>query len=585
MATLAIASSLPASTYAGARASETVDLSSPFGAAWTDPQPKELLLAFDLTAGRVFRLDYGEDVQLVFGERYVSLIAGTPRRIQTHLRYLPDTRYLSVALSVGEGRPTDLQLIESDAARGYLRASPIVSLPWPTPSATRLSMYVPDTPANRSAPMLADTILRSARDDGLPAHRPRRHIACDAAPELIHVVNYFLGLCGKAAPTVIMPSPSAPPAPDSVSMPPARLRRIIANGRNPMGLMAGAYACGFPLDYVAAPRMKRDTVPSLACLSRATLIVTLYQALFPRQWDLTHFTRVIDNVLGQDGVGVPVRDTSDTTTFVSAVLQQNGPTDTRRADALDAFHRANAALGTLDAWSPATSASTSASASTASCSVAAADPASLVTRARVAAIGRYELDLANYTPQTIVPRVRQHGTWVASATPFTHTIVDTDDMTALREIIDTTGAWHARYAAHEQTLTRPTTADCAQAQRRRFAYTASSLAHNIHNDAHGGTGDSTIFIVVRHGGAIVSILQAWRHRDDMHIVGSISAPDNVIAPDAEGALRGGGAYALQRLFAYSQSRGLQRVTSDAITEPSALLKVHAGFRRTGDLDL
>lgn len=590
VAALVAALGLSAPASAGAPASRTIDLSSGYGTAWTDPQPKQLLLAFDLSAGRVFRLDYGDDVQIVFGERHVSLIAGNPRRIQTHVRYLPETRYIAMAMSVGEGLPTSLQLVESDAARGYLRSSPIVSLPifslpiFSLPSAIpsqRLSMYVPDTPSNRTPPLLTDTILRPAGDAHLPAHRPRRHIACDAAPELIHVVNYFLGLCGRAAQPVLAPS-----APAGDTLPPARLVRVVANGRNPMGLMAGAHACGFPLDYAVAPRMKRDTVPSLACLSRATLIVTLYQALFPRQWDLAHFTRMIDNVLGGGGIGEPVPDARDATAFVGAVLQQTGTADTRRADALNAFHRANAALGTFGAWSPSTSPSTSASTSpstpAARCTAApSANLAPDVARARAAAIGRYEIDLTGYTPRTIVPRIRRYGNWVESGA-FTHTIVDTDDMAALREIIDTTGAWHARYAAHEQSLSWVRSADCAEARRQRLAYIATSIAFNINNDAHGGTSDGTVFVVVRHAGAIVSIQQAQRQRDAMHIVDSLSAPDNVIAPNAEGALRGAGAYALQQLFEYSRSHGLRRVTSDAITEPSALLKTQAGFHRTGD---
>lgn len=212
----------------------------------------------------------------------------------------------------------------------------------------------------------------------------------------------------------------------------------------------------------------------------------------------------------------------------------------------------------------------------------------MAARARTAMVGQYAFDLAAYTPRTIVPRIRQHGTWVESGT-FTHTIVDTDDFAALVEIINTTDAWHKRYSAYARTMPRSGLIPCAERQRQDMLRAAVSIAFNINGDAHGGTSDGTVFVVVRHGGVIVSIQQGRRgterdgDSDTMRIIDSLSAPDNVITPDAEGALRGAGAYALQQLLEYSRAHGLQRVTSTAITEPSALVKVDAGFYRTGNI--
>lgn len=547
---------------------EAYDLPALFGPAWTTRQPKQVLLAFDLNAGKVFRVDHGDNVQLVFNERHASLISGAPKRILTHLRYSPETRYVILAMSLTPDHSNEVQLIESDVQRRYLRSSPIVSLPWPEKFGALMSIKVPDVVANRTSPRLTSAIFRLG-DSGVSPRRSRRSLGCDSASELISVVNFFLGLCASSSHPALAPAPSEAPAP-------FRLVRVYGAGRNPMAMMGAARACRIPLDYALAPRMKRDTVPSLACLSRATLIITLYQALFPRQWDLARFTRVIDRVLTDGHLGEPLANARDAATFVSAVRQQTSTIDTRRADAINAFHGANAALGTLGMWSPATS--------SARCTAAdMAGGVSAAAHARTAATGLYELDLADHVPQAAVARVRHGGTWIASETPFTHTIVDTDDVDALRQIIDTTARWHASYLAHEQMLPLTAATDCAERERRRLAFTATSIAHNIHGDAHGGTSDGTIFIVVRHGDTIVSILQAQRQDHSMRIVDTLSAPDNVLVPEAEGALRGAGAYALQQLFAYSQARGVQTVTSEAVTEPSALLKVQAGFRRTGDL--
>lgn len=549
---------------------EAYDLSAMLGSDWKASEPMQIVLMFDLSAGRTFRIDYGDNMYVAFGSKHARLIAGDTPRIQTMLRYRPEARYVALSLNLALDKRVEVQLAQGDAAMRLVDASPIVSLPWPKTSGDILSIQKMDVPQDRGVALRLTKFVFRQSASATPHTRRSRGANCDAGPALFTVINRIFQLCENSPITLETPATRA-------GEPVFRLTHVISHDQNPMAVMAAAGVCGVPPDGVPASRTRRDTVPSLACLSRATLIVTLYQILFPEQWNLEHFTRIIDHILAHGSVGASVANTNDANTLVSVVQQQTSATDTRRADALEAYHHATAALAPPLVVSPLPSAAPCTTAG--SSGMATAD-----LPGRNAAIGRYELYLAAFTPTAVLPRVRQQNALITSTTPFEFTVVDTDDMAQLREIITFTGAWMAEYDRLDALHKRRCSMNPRDPVSAYVRFAAPSIAHNIFEDAHGGTSDGTVFIVVRFGGRPVSILEGQLQGDGTaSIVYSLSAPENVFDPLHEGAIRGAGNFALQQFLTYAKARGIRTVTSDVITEPSALLKQKAGFRHFSEL--
>ncbi len=87
-------------------------------------------------------------------------------------------------------------------------------------------------------------------------------------------------------------------------------------------------------------------------------------------------------------------------------------------------------------------------------------------------------------------------------------------------------------------------------------------------------------MVVRLEGEIVSILGATTGVADneFYIDVSVSAPCNVLTPNAEGNIRGAGTAAVHELARYLKDKGGKTLRSNVISQPSARVKMKIGFK-------
>ena len=89
-----------------------------------------------------------------------------------------------------------------------------------------------------------------------------------------------------------------------------------------------------------------------------------------------------------------------------------------------------------------------------------------------------------------------------------------------------------------------------------------------------------LFVVVRLEGEIVSVLGAAKGdtNDEFYIDVSVSAPRNVLTPNAEGNIRGAGTAAVHELARYLKEKGVKTLRSTVISQPSARVKMKLGFK-------
>ena len=90
-----------------------------------------------------------------------------------------------------------------------------------------------------------------------------------------------------------------------------------------------------------------------------------------------------------------------------------------------------------------------------------------------------------------------------------------------------------------------------------------------------------LFVVVRLNGEIVSVLGASEGRDaseEYYIDVSVSEPRNVLTPNVEGNVRGAGTAAVHELARYLKQKGVKKLRSHVISQPSARVKNKLGFK-------
>ncbi|CND40919.1 beta-gamma-crystallin [Yersinia pseudotuberculosis] len=66
--------------------------------------------------------------------------------------------------------------------------------------------------------------------------------------------------------------------------------------------------------------------------------------------------------------------------------------------------------------------------------------------------------------------------------------------------------------------------------------------------------------------------------NDVGVAGSLTNPDYVITPNAEGAVRGAGTAAIRALADHFKRKGKISLVSSVISQPSAIVKKKVGFR-------
>ncbi|PLP97845.1 hypothetical protein CYJ10_25540 [Cupriavidus pauculus] len=499
-----------------------------------------------------------------------------------------DTAFVSIALAYDDPEHLDVQLVSSDRMRKVVGTSPIATVPRPAaPLGTTLAIDNESSEAIRIAGLSFALVKPEAR-----LQPPTR---CWHS-EMLAVATYFLGQCsapslspagqdrdairysaGAAAYTGFNAVISGKPR---TAAPETRLVSYTAMGRNPMAVYAAARVCRAEIEHIATPRMRRGVDDPADCISRTMTIIALFQTLFGPQWDSDRFEQVMSSILTHGTTGYATSNPEVENQLIAAVQERDRTTtrDNRRQTAMAAYRAADQVFqvsrnGTMDME---VAAARMHAAGNGQLVLSDAAPATLA-EAQSAPLGRYQIDLRTYQPQTVTPRVLRNGRWEQDArNPFTYEIHSWDNIPIMLRLSSVLQGWRDDYRrfAGDNALS-PGQVSLAHTGRRMADSMVTSIAE----------GEPAIYVVVLYRGFPVSVLLGSIDEDDptKADVGTVvSAPQNVLYRDS--AVRGAASHGLQAYLNHLHGRGVTDVFTSAITAPSALVKQRAGFKLIEPLD-
>lgn len=499
-----------------------------------------------------------------------------------------EAAFVSIALAYDDPAHLDVQLVSSDRMRKVLRTSPIATVPRPAaPLGTTLAIE------NESSEVVRIAGLSFALVK--PEARLQPPTACWHS-EMLAVATFFLGQCsapspGKAAqdPDAIRYSAGAPahtgfnalvPGKARTAVPETRLVSYTAMGRNPMAVYAAAHVCRAEIEHIATPRMRRGVDDPADCVSRTMTIIALSQTLLGPHWNSDRFEQIISSILTHGTTGYASSDPELENQLIAAVQERDRTTtrDNRRETAMAAYRAADQVFqvsrnGTMDME---VAAARMHAAGNGQLVLSDTAPATLA-EARSAPLGRYQIDLRTYQPQTVMPRVLRNGRWEQDArNPFTYEIHNWDNIPVMLRLSGVLQGWRDDYRrfASDNALS-PGQVSLAHTGRRMADSMVTSIAE----------GEPAVYVLVLYRGFPVSVLLGSIDEDDptKADVGTVvSAPQNVLYRDS--AVRGAASFGLQVYLNYLNGRGVTDVFTSAITTPSALVKQRAGFKLIEPLD-
>ncbi|CAG9181382.1 hypothetical protein [Cupriavidus pampae] len=482
-------------------------------------------------------------------------------------------RYTTVKMVFRVGDSVDVQLVRSDAERRFIDATPITTLPWPQQSDEVISIR---NMSQRSAIVL---------------DRPR-------------------AIVGSGTDATADPLKSLGER--------AVLAQYFADDRNPLAMSAAARVCRIPLARLfsmpgpsfATTRARKGIGNWEACASRVTTIVTLYQVLFPRGWDIARFRTVIRRVLDHGLVQREAGTDAEEAEFVTAIREQTDTEDTRLADAVLGFHMANV----IRAYSLAARIDLEPLAADREAlgAVACRTPGGQagVSEAGANTLGWYRYDLNDYVYRVVLPQERRHGTPSQLLNePFVISVAtreDTSDIMALRvEMYE----WQLRYmqallpgtqipthgfrpelpdSPAPRVHSSPCRPDLPHAGRDFLAATGYSMTQGIDDalrHAYARTYADSVFVTVFFRRQPVAVLYGQiplTGSTEAEVLMLVSAPENVLEPRRDGAIRGAGAAALNYFIQHARSQGMTAVRVQAISGPATKV-TKAGFRLDDEL--
>lgn len=573
---------------------DAYDLPSQFNRAWSDISHghPQLAMTFRIDPEARAIIEFGNGLYLQLMHTGAVVTTFWPYRQLAALASDARARHLTVAMEFRPGQGFDVQLIRSDADRRYLDATLIHSLPWPAERDEVVSIRN----AHPARALLRADLTINTVD---PLNRVTRDATCQRVPVLA-VGNAFLRGCERADTTVQIPAPTPARATE------ATLVRTFADAGNPLALGAAARLCRVSLNQIFNTRPMRGVPNWSACVSRTTLIVSLYQTLFPDGWNLERFSNIVRDALDHGRMPASVAGTPSATQFVHAVREQVGEVDRRYEDAIAAFHQANV----LNAYSLARNMDMLAAleqpgASNAPDCAALAGSADAIARAQRGMMGDYWLDLTAYTPRTVHPRIWRQGMLQEAAEPFTFMHAGPQDMELLVSIRALMQSWSDAYmreftaAAPGATgvpvtgapgidagvapLGEPATQACSASTPQAdlvLAMSGASIANGI-EEATREADASSHFVVASFRGSPVAVLFGTIPTSGERVAESrflISAPRNVLDRHAEGAVHGAGSAVSHAFVQRAASLGMTAVRAYAVTAPSVAIKHRMGYR-------
>ncbi|HHH0248590.1 TPA: GNAT family N-acetyltransferase [Yersinia enterocolitica] len=399
------------------------------------------------------------------------------------------------------------------------------------------------------------------------------HSRCDQADKLWHQISHWFSDDNKDKVVLIAsnspllePHPALPPNSDdqanSLTLTLTKVNTQLHN--QALTLPATARFCKTSLDNLLAARYPRS--PDDNCPQWVSRVLADFTALFGhslRDWTPEQLQDVVTRIDAQQATGYAVNDQDTEDHLVNEIrgaVERLGLVETIQ-QITRAFEYARLNYATYLVHNPSASESPIA--------------------AQSLPLGKYSLSLESYHYPTEphVVRIRENNEWVVrpdlhfeveiiensatdrSAITLTHTIMSHWFNTYLFAPLNT-----------DQQDNPLTDLDRTTSAART---TSTSLLLELEN-----TTNDYLFVVVRLEDEIVSVLGAAKGNanDEFYIDVSVSAPRNVLTPEAEGNIRGAGSAAVHELAHYLKEKGMKTLRSSVISQPSARVKMKLGFQ-------
>ncbi|WP_174635133.1 peptidase inhibitor family I36 protein [Yersinia thracica] len=340
---------------------------------------------------------------------------------------------------------------------------------------------------------------------------------------------------------------------------------------NALTIPATALACKVPMKEQLLPNLRTRRDLTVRCVDWTLSILTDFTLLFGDNvdhWNAENFGRVIENIIKEGNIGY---------------TQPNGLVETRLIESVQAHLAENAAdflhIKTAFDFSQLSYANylRHHDAENSAHSPAVAQELSL---------GRYELALPNFQFTVTPPRIRRGGNWVEDPElNFDIEVISgtTDDTLAARlNIIPMINQWrevyrHAKKPSVEVSASGGNVDDAVATGDGVIE--AARIVSDVAQSWLRTSSDDYIYVVVRLSGQVISITMAIDINEfDVGISGSLTHPDYVLHPEAEGTIRGAGTAAIKALADYLSKKGKRALVSDVISKPSAIVKKKVGFK-------
>ncbi|HDL7931015.1 TPA: GNAT family N-acetyltransferase [Yersinia enterocolitica] len=399
------------------------------------------------------------------------------------------------------------------------------------------------------------------------------HSRCDQADKLWRQISHWFSddnqdkvvLIASSSP-LLEPHPALPPNSDdqanSLTLTLTKVNTQLHN--QALTLPATARFCKTSLDNLLAARYPRS--PDDNCPQWVSRILADFTTLFGhsiRDWTPEQLQDVVTRIDAQQATGYAVNDQDTEDHLVNEIrgaVERLGLVETiqqiTRAFEYARLNYANYVEHNLSATqSPAT--------------------------AQSLPLGEYSLSLDSYHYPAEPPavRIRQNNTWVARPDlHFAVEIIDasTTDRSTITRAHTVMDHWFNTYL-FTPLLTDQQDNPLTDLDRTISAArtTSTSLLLELEN-----TTNDYLFVVVRLEDEIVSVLGAAKGNanDEFYIDVSVSAPRNVLTPEAEGNIRGAGSAAVHELARYLKEKGVKTLRSRVISQPSARVKMKLGFK-------
>ncbi|MGM7760039.1 GNAT family N-acetyltransferase [Yersinia enterocolitica] len=399
------------------------------------------------------------------------------------------------------------------------------------------------------------------------------HSRCDQADKLWHQISHWFSDDNKNKAILIVgntpllkPQPALPEYKDNQASPlTLTLNKINTQlHHQALTLPATARFCRTSIDNILATRYPRS--PDDNCPQWVSRVLADFTALFGhslRDWTPEQLQDVVTRIDAQQATGYAVNDQDTEDHLVNEIrgaVERLGLVETIQ-QITRAFEYARLNYATYLVHNPSASESPIA--------------------AQSLPLGKYSLSLESYHYPTEphVVRIRENNEWVVrpdlhfeveiiensatdrSAITLTHTIMSHWFNTYLFAPLNT-----------DQQDNPLTDLDRTTSAART---TSTSLLLELEN-----TTNDYLFVVVRLEDEIVSVLGAAKGNanDEFYIDVSVSAPRNVLTPEAEGNIRGAGSAAVHELAHYLKEKGMKTLRSSVISQPSARVKMKLGFQ-------